>query len=320
MSTVDDPIGFVPAAPEEPEGEPAESARPPGILKDFVTLAKPGITAMCLFTAAGAMAYAWATGAELQQGFGWQTIGWSMLGTALSVVGSNALNMVIEREGDKAMVRTRNRPLPSGRMHVGTALAFGVITGCASFWVLWYGVNPLTSILSMIALGSYVFVYTPLKRVTPQALAIGAIPGAMPPLIGWTSATDRIDPVGLVLFLILLLWQLPHFLAIALYRFRDYQAAGIKTVPVVRGIEVAKVQSVVYSLLMFPVSLMLIPLGAAQFVYFFTASVLGIWFFILSARGFEPGAGVQWARSFFLASLIYLPVLTVALALDVVIR
>jgi protoheme IX farnesyltransferase len=227
------------------------------------------------------------------------------------------MNMVLEREGDKRMVRTRRRPLPSGRMATWVAVVWGLGTVVAAAVILWTQVNALTCGLAMLAFVLYVGVYTPAKRRTPQALAIGAVPGAMPPLIGWTAATDQVDAVGLVLFSVLLLWQLPHFLAIAIYRLRDYAAAGILTVPLVRGEEVAKVQSLVYTIFLFPVSLLLVPLGGAGSVYFTVSSVLGAWFFILGVRGFEPGAGTVWARQFFLASLVYLPVWVIGLVLDV---
>jgi protoheme IX farnesyltransferase len=293
---------------------PAEVEAPPTVWKDLVTLGKPGITMMCVLMAAGGY------GLALRQAeAGPNTGGFllSLVATALSVMGANAMNMVLEREGDRAMVRTRNRPLPSGRMHPGIALAFGVIGGVVSFGLFYEFVNPVAAWLSAFAYLSYVFVYTPLKRRTPQALAIGAVPGAMPPLLGWACVTGEINAPGVVLFLILLLWQLPHFLAISLYRLRDYAAAGILTVPVVRGEEQARIQSMAYTVLLVPVSLMLVPLGVAGFLYFVVASALGAWFFVYSVLGFEPGAGPVWARRFFFASLIYLPVLTGALILDV---
>jgi protoheme IX farnesyltransferase len=304
------------AAPESG----AEQGKPPqGLVRDLVELAKPGITFMCLLMTAGAMAYAWALG-TVTPDFSLSIAVWALVGTTLSVVAANTMNMVIEREGDKRMVRTRNRPLASGRMSVWAALLFGVVGIVAATWILWTRVNPLTCGLSLFAFGSYVLIYTPLKRVTPQALVIGAVPGALPPLIGWTAATNRIDAIGLVLFGVLLIWQLPHFIAIAIYRFRDYASAGIKTVPVVRGEEVAKVQSVVYTIFLFPMSLLLVPLNGAGSIYFIVASVLGAWFFVLGVRGFEPGSNAVWARQFFLASLVYLPVWVLGLVVDVLVE
>lgn len=310
-------------APDDAPLEADEYIPPPpreqkvGGWRDFVALAKPGITIMCVLMTAGGAGLAIHGDAVRSGVFGWVEFAWLLLGTALSVSSANALNMLLEREGDRDMVRTRNRPLPSGRMHPMTAIGYAILTGLTSVWVLYTQVNPLTAWLSVFALVSYVAVYTPLKRRTTQALIIGAVPGAIPPLLGWTGATNEIGAPGIVLFLILLLWQLPHFIAIAIYRGRDYAAAGIKAVSVVRGVEVAKVQSLIYCVFLVPVSLLLVTLNIAGYFYFVVASALGAWFFVLSVRGFEPKAGTLWARRFFLASLVYLPVLTAGLVLDI---
>jgi protoheme IX farnesyltransferase len=244
----------------------------------------------------------------------------SLLGTALSVGSANALNMYWEREGDKLMKRTRGRPLPSGRISANSALVFGVLIGILSIVILALFVNITTALLGVFALVSYVGIYTPMKRRSPLALLIGAVPGAIPPLMGWTTVTNSIDSPGLVLFLILLVWQIPHFLAIALYHKADYAAAGIKTVPVVRGDYNAKVQAFVYSLSLIPISLLLVPLGVASWIYFSVALVLGVWFTLLSLKGFKSEQNSKWARSFFLASLVYLPVLTLGLMIDMVLK
>lgn len=288
-------------------------------LSDFVELCKPGILGMCVFTALGGMGVAATIGAAPTP-FPWAAALWGVLGTTLSVAGANTLNQYIEREGDKLMNRTKDRPLPAGRMAPNVALVFGILLGVLSEVILFAFVNPLTGWLAAFALLSYVGIYTPMKRRSTQALIVGAVPGAMPPLLGWTIATNEIGAAGVVLFLILLVWQLPHFLAISIYRRHDYGAAGIKVVPNVRGIENAKVQSLIYSLLLVTVSLMLVPLGVAGFTYFVAIAILGAWFFVLSMRGFEPEANNKWARQFFFASLVYLPVLTVALVVDLMIK
>lgn len=278
-------------------------------LRDLIALSKPGIVIMCLVEASGGLWLAPGT-ASLS------TWLWTFLGLTLVVASSNAWNMLWEREGDKHMERTRNRPLPSGRMKPATAVAFAALTGVGSFWVFASQVNTLSAWLALASMFSYVLVYTPLKRVTSWSLPIGAIPGAMPPLIGWAAATDSVGAPGLVLFAILFLWQIPHFLAISLYRRDDYQAAGIIIVPVVMGEETTKVQALVSSLLLVPISLLLVPMQVAGFFYFVVASVAGGAFFVLSMRGFEPHPTNAWARRFFLASLLYLPALTIALILD----
>jgi len=278
-------------------------------LRDLIALSKPGIVIMCLVEASGGLWLAPGTAPVA-------TWLWTFLGLSLVVASSNAWNMLWERESDKFMARTRNRPLPSGRMHPATAGAFALVTGVASVWLFATQVNALSAWLALASMFSYVLVYTPLKRVTSWSLPIGAIPGAMPPLIGWAAAAGTIGAPGIVLFAILFLWQIPHFLAISLYRRDDYQAAGIVIVPVVMGEETTKVQALVSSLLLVPISLLLVPMQVAGFFYFVVASVAGGAFFVLSMRGFEPHPTNAWARRFFLASLIYLPALTLALILD----
>jgi protoheme IX farnesyltransferase len=278
--------------------------------RDYVTLTKPRITLLCLIMTLGGMGLA-------PQGVNWSLILWTLVGTFLSVGSANALNMWWEREGDKLMERTRSRPLASGRMRAWQALSFGLGLGVASIVVLAMGVNVLTAILGTFALASYVLVYTPLKRRTPLALVIGAVPGAMPPLMGWTAVTGHIDTAGLVLFGILLVWQIPHFIAISICHQEDYSKAGIATVPGKHGDAIAKLQSLAYSLLLIPISLMFVPLGVAGVVYFALALALGVWFTWHAAKGFRPESGKPWARKFFFASLVYLPALTVALMVDI---
>jgi protoheme IX farnesyltransferase len=176
--------------------------------------------------------------------------------------------------------------------------------------------NALTAALAAAAILGYVLVYTPLKVRTPLALVIGAEPGAVPPLLGWTAVTGSLDPGGLVLFGILLVWQIPHFIAIALYRKAEYARAGIRVVPLVRGDAVAKIQAVAWAGALVPLSLMLTPLGVAGFFYLAAAMVLGMAFLAWAFTGLDDAAGARWARGYFLASLVYLPALTAALVID----
>jgi protoheme IX farnesyltransferase len=279
------------------------------VASDLLSLSKPRITAMNVLMTLGGLALA--EGATT-----WPVALAACVGTGLAVASANALNMVLEAEGDKHMARTAGRPLPTGRLSVSAAVGFGLALGASSLLVLG-SVNLLTAALGLFALFSYVLVYTPLKRRTPLALLVGAVPGAMPPLMGWTAVTGSIDLPGLSLFAILLVWQLPHFLAIALFRKADYARAGIKTVPVVRGDRVAKAQAVAWATALIPISLVLVPLQVAGWLYGGVALVLGLWFFGWSLLGLREGADHAWARKFFAASLVYLPALTAALALDV---
>ena len=277
-------------------------------LRDFYELGKPSITGMNVLMALGGLALA-------RVGADWRLLVTTAVGTGAAVASANALNMVWEREGDKHMARTASRPLPRGRLGVGESIAFGVALGVLSIAIL-ATINPVTAGLGLFALLSYLLVYTPLKRRTSLALLIGAVPGAVPPLMGWTAATGTIDLPGLTLFAILLVWQLPHFLAIALFRKQDYARAGIKTVPVVRGDRVAKAQAVAWSLALVPISVALVPLEVAGWIYGSVALVLGLGYLGYSLVGLTKRSDAAWARRYFFASIIYLPVLTLALAVD----
>jgi protoheme IX farnesyltransferase len=276
---------------------------------DLVQLTKPGVTRMCVLTTAG--------GLLLAPGhIGWVAGSVAVLGSALAVGGANAANMWWERDLDAKMARTRRRPLPAGRMQPATALRFAVALSLTSVALLLIFTNALTAALAAAAILGYVLVYTPLKVRTPLALVIGAVPGAVPPLLGWTAVTGSLDPGGLVLFGILLVWQIPHFIAIALYRKAEYARAGIRVVPLVRGDAVAKIQAVAWAGALVPLSLMLTPLGVAGFFYLAAAMVLGMAFLAWAFTGLDDAAGARWARGYFLASLVYLPALTAALVID----
>jgi heme o synthase len=277
---------------------------------DLAALTKPGVTRMCLLTTLGGLALA-------PVAWDWSTAVCAMFGTACAVGGANAFNMWLERDADARMSRTRRRPLPAGRLAPAVAVRFAWILSAVAVAVLALGTNVLTAALAALAIASYVLIYTPLKYRTPLALFIGAIPGAAPPLLGWTAATGSVDAPALVLFGILLVWQLPHFLAIALYRQEDYAKAGIRIVPLVRGAAIAKIQAVAWAMVLVPVSMMLVPLGVAGDRYLVCSVVLGCGFLAWGFSGLDNRAGVRWARGFFFASLLYLPALTLALLWDV---
>jgi protoheme IX farnesyltransferase len=276
-------------------------------------LTKPRVTLLSVLMAAGGMALA-----TRQAEVGWLGRALAILGIALSVGSANALNMVWERDSDGAMSRTARRPLPSGRMGAWEATVVGLVLGLASVALLLWAVNALTALIGVAAIAAYVLVYTPLKRRSPLALLVGAVPGAAPPLMGWAAISGRIEPTAIALFAILLVWQLPHFLAIALYRKDDYAAAGIRVVPVVRGDRAALWQMLAWSSVLVPLSLVLVPLGAAGALYAVVALALGLWFAASCARGLGLGSEAipAWSRRVFGASLVYLPVLTLALMLD----
>jgi protoheme IX farnesyltransferase len=289
----------------------AHAAAQPRVLSrlgDVVALAKPRITFMVLCTTACGM---WlAPGPS-----GGAHAALALVGVALVVAGANALNMYLERDVDALMARTRNRPLPAGRLTPEVALTFGLTSGAAAVLLLTFAVNPLTGFLAATSLVLYVLAYTPLKRRTTAALLIGAVPGAMPPLLGWTAATGSLDAPGIALFLVLFVWQLPHFIAISLFRADDYARAGLKVVPVERGVLGAKLRIALYSAMQLLVSLYLARLGVAGTAYTVAATALGAAMLGLALAGLSPRAGDRWARVYFAATLVYLPALLGALAL-----
>lgn len=292
----------------------AQVSSPMDLLRDLIALTKPRLSSLVLCTTAGGL---WLAHGALTQ---WSSAA-ALLGTTLAVAGAHSLNCYIERDIDRYMARTRGRPLPAGRLDPWVALMLGLLLSAVSIPLLWFAVNPLTALFGALALGSYVLVYTPMKTRTPAALYVGAVPGALPPLMGWTAATGRVESAGLVLFAILFLWQLPHFLAIAIYRKDDYAAAGMKTLPIVRGDAVARRHIALWTLALVAVSFGLPLLGAAGWFYTAAAAALGVAFIgktLPGLRAAEPEEG--FARGVFLLSLIYLTGLFLALIVDAVLR
>ena len=288
-------------------------------LRDYIALTKPRISLLCLLMFAGGYGYAGFLHGRPGSGDVLQLPTWlgllcGMIGTWAAVASANVLNMVVERESDALMKRTASRPIPDGRMPWTHGAVFGVALGVLSGLLL-AAVNFGTFCLGMIALLGYVLIYTPLKRVTPQALIIGAVPGAMPPLMGWTAHQGSVDLVGLTLFAILLVWQVPHFIAIAVTHREDYARAGIKVLPAVASERRAVGEALVYSVLLLAVSLALVPLAGAGALYGVAAFGLGAWLLKLLWQA-RKGMDLPQARRVFLASLVYLPALTLALVLD----
>ncbi|HEY4157697.1 MAG TPA: heme o synthase [Polyangiaceae bacterium] len=240
----------------------------------------------------------------------------AMLGTALVVASANALNMYIERETDALMRRTASRPLPTGRLSADTALWFALACGVVGLGVLVSCVNWASAGLALLALGSYVLAYTPLKRSTTYALHVGAVPGAIPPLIGWASMTGSLAPRAFPLFLILLIWQLPHFLAIATFRREEYARAGLIVQPNAKGLASTKRSILIWSALLLLVSMSPLALGMAGIGYGLVAGALGAGFFWYAAFGRGQQTPERWAKRLFLASLPYLVLVYAALVIS----
>lgn len=258
---------------------------------------------------------------------------YTLVATALAVGGANALNQVLEREVDAQMFRTQHRPLPAGRLVSTRALAFGVALSVGGVLFLAFGVNVLSSLLACLTIVLYVFVYTPLKRKTSLCTLVGAIPGAIPPLIGWAARRGEISWEAWGLFWIVFLWQLPHFLALAWMYREDYARAGFPMASVVDpgGWRTSR-QIILYCLTLIPVSLLPARSGLTGSLYVLGALGLGIGFLAIglcaalgSAKGFLiqfprlqflKGPSTVYARRLFLASVLYLPGLLVLMALN----
>jgi protoheme IX farnesyltransferase len=240
----------------------------------------------------------------------------TLMGTALTAGGTLALNELLERETDALMDRTRHRPLPEGRVQPLEALVFGLFSTITGLILLVWGVNLLSALITALIVGTYLFLYTPLKLKTSLCGVIGAVPGALPPLIGWAAARGELGVEAWVLFAVLFLWQIPHTLAIArLYR-DDFARAGIQFLPVVdsEGRSTGR-QAVGFSLALLVVSLLPTLLGLAGLFYFIVAVLIGFTFLTVAFR-LAISRSVEAARQLLFVSLIYLPVLLLVMALD----
>jgi protoheme IX farnesyltransferase len=277
---------------------------------DFVTLTKPRLNLLVLMTTTAGLYLAAPDGVAMP------VLLHTLVGTALVAGGAAALNQVWERETDARMRRTRNRPMASGRLRTTEGLIFGLGMSVAGLAELALAVNRLSAAVAALTLVSYVLLYTPLKRHTSLATLVGAVPGALPPVIGWAAAANDIALPALVLFGIMFFWQMPHFLAIAwLYR-DDYAAAGIPLLPVLEpdGRRTGR-QALFYGAALWPVSLMPTLVGLAGGFYIAVATVLGLTLIALCAK-FARDRSTHAARQLFLFSITYLPLLWGALVAD----
>jgi protoheme IX farnesyltransferase len=287
------------------------SARSAHVLRDLVTLTKPRITALVLLTEQAGVLLAPGHASVRARCL-------SLLGTALIVGSANALNMWSERDVDARMDRTKDRPLPAGRLSPDIALAFGLCLAAVSAPML-FVVNLTTGLLGLVALSSYVLVYTPLKRHTYFALLVGAVPGAIPPLLGWSTVTGGLGLGGGLLFLFLFLWQVPHFAAISIFRADDYARAGLQVVSVQHGERAARQMIALWTVLLVVASLAFVPFGLAGRVYEGVALFFGVAFVALAFRGSVgtlPLDAKRWARHVFAFSIPYLSVLLLVLLAD----
>jgi protoheme IX farnesyltransferase len=280
------------------------------LASDLAELTKARITLMVVVTAAAGYLLASAGGVDLLH------LVHALLGTGLVAAGAGVLNQVLERDVDALMRRTADRPIPAGRIDPDAALLFGVATAVVGLAYLALAVNLLTSLLGAATLAAYIFIYTPMKRISSLATLVGAIPGAVPPMMGWTAARDSIDAGAWALFGILFLWQLPHFLAIAWMYRADYERGGFPMLPVLdpEGGRTAR-QMILYAAALVPVSLLPSALGLTGAVYFLGALALGL-AFLGFAFAFDRARSGRAARHLLLVSVVYLPAILAVMLLD----
>jgi protoheme IX farnesyltransferase len=302
--------------------EPVAILRKHTITGDYADLFKVRVTSLIVMTAwAGFYMGAARSGAS---SLSW-TLANALWGIGLTSAGAAALNEVLERRLDARMRRTKNRPLPSGRMDLTTGIIAGSVALLVGSVSLALTTNVLTGVLALATAATYLGLYTPLKKVSPISTFVGAFPGAMPPLLGWTAIRGRVEPEAIILFLIVFFWQFPHFQAIAWMYRDDYEAAGVKMLPVVdnSGHSVVR-QMIAYCAALLPVSLMPALLRMSGRVYLAGALILGIGFFyfvLRLARTKLPTTSPdsrKLARQLLQASVLYLPLLFALMMINVV--
>jgi len=280
-------------------------------LRDYMMLVKFSLSFMVVFSAI--ISYLLAPKII---GFNAKMILLLFAGGFLVTGSANAINQVVEKDTDALMKRTAKRPLASGRMSVSEGWTFAAITGALGVFILWYFFNPLSAGLAAFSLFLYAFIYTPLKKVNSISVLVGAVPGALPCLIGWAAGNDALTAGGWALFAIQFFWQFPHFWAIAWIAHKDYSGAGFKLLPSVEGpSKYSAIQSIIYSLLLIPVGLLPYIFGMSGLIsaiIVFIANLLMVWQSVRLYRQMELKA----ARRVMFSSYIYLPVVLLALLGD----
>ncbi|MBL7665601.1 MAG: protoheme IX farnesyltransferase [Bacteriovoracaceae bacterium] len=273
-------------------------------LNDLLSLGKPRLSGLVIFTTAIGM-YLAPEHVSLLSGF------MAVVATSMLVAGACAINCYMERDIDGLMKRTESRPLPSKRMDSLVARNLGICLIIISVLLLFSFVNIITAVLGVIATFIYVVFYTPMKQKSPHAVFVGAIPGAIPPLMGWTAVTGQIDLLGILLFALLFVWQLPHFLAISLFYSQDYERAQIKIYPTTNGKKVTTFLIFIFTLCLSLCSLAPSWFGIANNTYYYLALSFSLAFTLFAFYGLtlekDDARGLRWAKNYFWGSLIYLP-------------
>lgn len=288
----------------------AATAAEPATWRDYYELCKPNVVLLMLLTSVIGMFMA--TPAMVP----WQVLLWGNLGIALCAGSAAAVNHLVDRRIDIVMSRTSNRPIAQGRIETIPAILFALILGVAGMAILLVFINPLTAWLTLASLLGYAVVYTLyLKRATPQNIVIGGLAGAAPPLLGWTAVTNSIDGHALLLVLIIFAWTPPHFWALAIHRREEYAKVGIPMLPVTHGVKYTALHTLLYTLILFAVSLLPFATGMSGPLYLIGAIVMGLGFLywsIVLLRGNNPKAPMET----FKYSIIYLMVIFIVMLVD----
>lgn len=277
-------------------------------LSDYAQLGKMRLASLVVFSAA--MAFLTAPGPV-----NWVAFLWLIVGGVLTTASANSFNQVIEKDLDKLMDRTAQRPIPGSRMSAQEGLLFGVLTGVAGVFILSWFLNPASGLLGLLSIILYTIAYTPMKRRSPFAVFIGAIPGAIPPLLGWVAATNQFGMGAWLLFSIQFLWQFPHFWSIAWVLDEDYKKAGFKMLPTGERDKDSAFQSVLYAFSLIPLGFMPYIFGMAGWMSVLLIGVVSLWFFYLALQLFIH-CDIPSARKLMFGSFVYLPVVQIALVID----
>jgi protoheme IX farnesyltransferase len=293
-------------------------------IRAYIALTKPRIIELLLVTTVPAMVLAtrWVPGIDWGD-WSWRVV-WTLIGGTLAAGSANAINCYLDRDIDELMARTRRRPLPAHQIEPERAVAFGIALGILSFALMAWTINLLAAFLTLLAIGFYVVVYTMLlKRTTPQNIVIGGAAGALPPVIGWAAVTGNVGIPALILFALVFYWTPPHFWALSLGIRKDYAAAGVPMLPVVRGIPETTRQIALYSVLMVAISIVLWPVARMGIVYLGAAVGLGTVFLwqalALWRQGASEAASTQGAIRLYRYSISYLSLLFLAIAVDAIV-
>lgn len=273
------------------------------MLKDLLNLTKPGIIRLNLIAAFGGF---WVAS---KWDIDWLLLIWTLLGTTLTIASSCVLNNYLDRDWDIKMERTRNRPLPSGRLSPAFVLAFGIVLGIAGISILFFLVDPLCGWLGLLGMFVYIVVYTLwLKRHSTWSTSVGGVSGAMPPVIGYCAVTEQIDAGAWLLFALLFLWQPPHFWSLGIRRVEEYRAAGFPLLPVVKGIRRTKWQMIPYVVLLIPAGVLLYAFGYAGIIFLIVSVVFGAVWSWHTISGVRARDDTAWAKQNFMLSVNYLMV------------